>query len=199
MTLHIQQLQRLFFFYFYFFFCYYAASTHFWAMASLLPGFQTVKFLWDENVNPMPHDQLPTWRVRVSLFVQYFTQNLSSIRSLLAALLPPEKLQQFHITAFIFKENTLTKHVYNCVQLHSNPNTTPSIFQTCIRKEFSSYTHVNKVILKKSISLDTGKFQFMPGLRFWKHHSNQTKNSHLKVFPGGQGTDLILYSVRLYH
>jgi hypothetical protein len=39
-------------------------------MASLLPGFQTVKFLWVENVSPMTHDQLPTWRVRVSLFVQ---------------------------------------------------------------------------------------------------------------------------------
>jgi len=148
---------------------------------------------------PMPHDQLPTWTVRVSLFVQYFTRNLSSIRSLLAALLPPEKLQQLHLTTFIFKENTQTKHVYNCVQLHSNPNTTPSIFQTCIRKEFSSYTHINKAILKKSISLDTGRFRFTPGLHFWKHYANQTKNSHLKVFPGGQRTDLILYSVWLYH
>jgi len=101
----------------------------------------------------MPHDQLPTWTVRVSLFVQSFTRNLPSIRSLLTALL----LQQLHTTTFIFKENTQTKHVYNCVQLHSNPNTTPSIFQTCIRKEFSSYTHVKKQFSKKvSRSIQAG-------------------------------------------
>jgi hypothetical protein len=87
---------RMFFcFYFYYFlFFYYGVSAHFWAMASPLPGFQTAEILWVENVSPMPHDQLPTWRVRVPLFVQYFTQNLSSIRGLLTALLPPEKLQR---------------------------------------------------------------------------------------------------------
>jgi hypothetical protein len=35
----------LFFNFYFFFFFYYGASAHFWAMASLLPGFQTVKFL----------------------------------------------------------------------------------------------------------------------------------------------------------
>ena len=58
--------------------------------------------------------------------------------------------EQLHFTTFIFKENTQTKHVYNCVQLHSNPNPTPFIFQTCIRKEFSSYTQANKAIKKKN-------------------------------------------------
>ena len=105
-----------------------------------------------------------------------------------------------HHATFIFKENIQNKHVYNCVQLHSNPNTTPSIFQTCIRKEFSYYTHANRVILKKKESHSIrASFDLHQGYNPENRHANETQNSHLRVFPGGQWTDLILYSVWLYH